>query len=122
MLNHYVEYLYSGIVGGYNTSSRKIFERNADEVNLPSNALGYRFFDSEITKHDSGDVSVGEAKNITGWHLRGEKYPLSDAILKYGTDNGCFNVLNAMRANGVRDVVRTADGDFVPMHTDDELI
>lgn len=117
MIRHYIEFLFAGIMFT-DTSSQEIKSRS-QEVEIPKNCFGYRFYDIEESKGESGRTLRSGRINVTGvYYIKGTVFTLAqikklmpDSILRKNMEN-----------NGYNKVVKTISGTYQPVEKGDKIL
>jgi len=121
MIQHYIEYLSTGIIVS-DSSSKPITHRDPKKIKEDKNGwtFGFRFFDREEL-HDGAtdDILRGKKKNFSPWHYWGTPYTKEQVEAKFGKD--CRASRN-MGYNDVERVVETKNGQLIPMEKEDILL
>lgn len=116
MLQHYVTFLYPGLLFP-NESSIKINSRD-DKFEIPKECFAYYFRDREEVEQD-GELLTGDWKNVSGRFYFGEIFD-EEMVKALVPDNKIL--LSNMRGNGWKELVKTRRGNFQPILENDKVI
>ena len=104
------------------TSSELCRHNNADQIECPSGAFAFRFFErvtQTATLEDGRTHDHIERENVSGWYYPGGDVLTVDNVEALDGDYGIL--LSNMRSNGWDRVVRTRLGNFQPLNADDAV-
>ena len=120
MIKHYIEYVTYGLVSSEITIL-EVPERDINEIQLPHNCFGYRFFDKIIT-YIYGKTLESEKCHVSAWTYQGKKMSLRYVEEHYSNDGTHGILIKKMKDCGCYALLKTTFGQFVFLDESNNII
>lgn len=114
----YVEFMYS--VGSDNECRSQEITRNDILVEIPENAIGYRFYGKNFVEKD-GKILEEEPSNFSGWKYKGKRMTYEDIIVAARRNPELNTLLLDMEKNGISAVVKVGNNNYIPLKPEDTV-
>ncbi len=114
----YVEFAFHGVVF-LDHKAEEVNTHDPNEIRIPDDAIGYRFYDVEEIYDESGYITAGIVHNSTPYTYIGTEYT-AEEIEKCFPDQDIL--IRNVRNNHIKRVCRTRLGGFVPLKDDEKVI
>ena len=114
---HYVEFIFAGIMFT-DTSSEEIKSRDS-KFQIPKTCFGYRFFDLEKSKSESGNILTSRRLNESGVYYVGGQVMTLNQIKKLMPNS---ILQRNMENNDYKKVVKTRVGTYQPLEKKDVVL
>jgi hypothetical protein len=116
----FVEFQYPGLLFAESGDPHEVSSRNIEDISIPENATGFKFFDRNEAVID-GQVLKGEIENESGWFYIGQEFAEKD--IEAINTNGEYNILlDNLRFNDYKTVVKTRFGNWYPVWDKDQVV
>ena len=117
----YVEFAYHGVIVS-DMSSKEVKSRDIKALEIPEGAYAFRFYtilETDVKRGNKLVTTSSSRLDVSPWYYPGgEVLCLGDVQARYPDQN---ILMQNMRGNSIKQVVRTRHGGFMPMYPGDKV-